>query len=390
MSEAEQTPMPARDDAPMRLADVDGSHVGVVGLGVSGLAMARWLTREGARVTVLDSRENPPGAAGLAEHCPQARLLRAPFELLSFTSDASDPLAAIAWSPGVSPLVGDAARLHQQAASASVRVLGELDFFAQALSRLREATGYAPRVLAVTGTNGKTTVTELIAHLSKEAGLDAQPAGNIGPAMLDALRERIDAQRLPQVWALELSSFQLALAEPLECTVAANLNVTQDHLDWHGDMTAYRDAKRRIHARARIRVVNLDDPATDPDLRLDAQGVPQEDDTLAAARAGEKVSKAAIARAGKAAREAAEGKIGFSVGAPIAAPGYGIVRDGGLAWLVEAIADEASSTAAGNVSQSSSSTPASRNASRSSGASRPISITAFACRRTAVASGAKS
>ncbi len=337
-----------------------GRRVGVVGLGVSGLAMARWLSREGARIVVLDSREAPPGAAALREHCPDAVLLHAPFELRSFdagagdgdTPDAgapgptADPLAAIAWSPGVSPLVGDAQQLHRQARSAGIPVLGELDLFTAALARLRDG-GYSPRVLAVTGTNGKTTVTEMLAHLAREAGLDAQAAGNIGPAMLDALRERLDAQRLPQLWALELSSFQLALAEAPECTVAAILNVTQDHFDWHGDMHAYREAKLRIHARAGLRVVNLDDPATDPDVRLGADGRRTDPASAlatmldSAAAPGAKVSKAAIARAGKAVRDAAERKIGFGLGAPSTAPGYGVVREGGLAWLAEASVEDA-------------------------------------------------
>ncbi|MGE0313075.1 MAG: Mur ligase family protein [Lautropia sp.] len=332
--------MTTASEHPMPLSDLAGRRVGVVGLGVSGLAMARWLAREGADVVVLDSRESPPGAVALREHCPQATLLHAPFELQAF----GEPPAAIAWSPGVSPLVGDARRLHEQARTASVPVLGELDLFSQALQRLH-ATGYAPRVLAVTGTNGKTTVTELLAHLAREAGLDAQAAGNIGPALLDALRDRLDAQRLPQLWALELSSFQLALAEPPACTVAAILNVTQDHFDWHGDMTAYREAKLRIHRRAATRVVNVDDPATDPDVRFDADGRGIDPaaalaQALRAAEApGAKVSKAAIARAEKAARDAAAGKVGFGLGAPATVPGYGVVREGGLAWLVEATAD---------------------------------------------------
>ena len=238
----------------------------VIGLGESGLAMARWACFKGARVTVLDDREEPPRRAALATACPQARFVHGPLAL-----EALGGPDLLAWSPGLSPLLGPAASLHHEATEAGIPVRGELDFFAAELAA-RAADGYRPRIVAITGTNGKTTVTQLAGHLAEEAGIDVRTAGNIGPALLQALQEAIETDRLPALWVLELSSFQLALAgngdlPALPCTASVVLNVTQDHLDWHGTMTHYREAKLRIHRGTACCVVNADDPATDPDWR---------------------------------------------------------------------------------------------------------------------------
>ena len=181
-------------------------HVAVIGLGESGLAMARWAAFNGARVSVLDSRESPPQKDALLEQCPQAKLLGGEFSIAA-VQDAE----LLAWSPGLSPLTGVAASLHQAALAAGLPVFGELDFFAAELAR-RAQDGYRPKVVAITGTNGKTTVTQLAGHLASEAGMDVQMAGNISPALLDALRERSVADRLPELRVLELSSFRRALA----------------------------------------------------------------------------------------------------------------------------------------------------------------------------------
>ncbi len=312
------------------MIELQGRHVAVVGLGESGLAMARWVARHGARVTVLDDRDAPPQAAALAADVPAARLIRGP---LSFGAiDGSGDGAAVdllAWSPGLSPLAGPAAALHQAAVAARLPVHGELDFFAAELAR-RAALGYRPTVIAITGTNGKTTVTRLAGHLAGEAGLDAQTAGNIGPAMLDALRDRIDADRLPQMWVLELSSFQLALAGRFDCSASVVLNVTQDHLDWHLTMAHYQASKLRVHRGSACCLVNLDDPLTDP-----AAAGPESDSSPAGI-------PARAARASKA-RKPAPAPIahaGFTLAEPAAAPAFGVVRDGGLAWLVEALPDD--------------------------------------------------
>jgi len=115
-------------------------------------------------------------------------------------------------------------------------------------------------VLAVTGTNGKTTVTALTGQLVERAGKTVAVAGNIGPALLDTLDAKVDTQSLPEVWVIELSSFQLEAAGDFEPTAAAVLNVTQDHLDWHGSMDAYAQAKARVFGKAGLMVLNREDP----------------------------------------------------------------------------------------------------------------------------------
>src|SRR5690606_32926538 len=146
-----------------------------------------------------------------------------------------DGVDLVAWSPGLSIEAGPSAAFHAAARDRGIPVAGELELFAQALAELREG-GYAPKVVAITGTNGKTTTTALAAHLCAAAGLSVRSAGNIRPPMLDALREAISAGDLPQVWVLELSSFQLALADSFAPDAAAILNLSEDHLDWHASM----------------------------------------------------------------------------------------------------------------------------------------------------------
>jgi UDP-N-acetylmuramoylalanine--D-glutamate ligase len=127
------------------------------------------------------------------------------------------------------------------------------------LAALKEERAYAPKVIAITGTNGKTTVTSLTGLLCKRAGLSVMVAGNISPAALDRLHDAMVNDQLPQVWVLELSSFQLHTTFSLQADVATVLNVTQDHLDWHGDMAAYADDKARIFGNGTTRVLNRDD-----------------------------------------------------------------------------------------------------------------------------------
>ena len=140
-----------------------------------------------------------------------------------------------------------------------LQVDGELDLFVQALDALRETRGYAPQMLAVTGTNGKTTVTSLTGQLVQRAGRTVAVAGNIGPTLLDSLSDLLDADALPEVWVLELSSFQLDRARQFEPTAATVLNVTQDHLDWHGNLDNYIAAKRRIFGAGALMVLNRQD-----------------------------------------------------------------------------------------------------------------------------------
>ncbi|MES2831289.1 MAG: UDP-N-acetylmuramoyl-L-alanine--D-glutamate ligase [Pseudomonadota bacterium] len=237
-------------------------HVLVLGLGESGLAMALWLVRCGARVRVADTRAAPPALASLQAQAPMVEFTHGPFD-----ASLLDGVELVAVSPGLSPLrelVAITAATEQNGTA----MIGEIELFAQALRALHVERAYAPKVLAITGTNGKTTVTRMAGLLCERSGLRTQVAGNISPAALDVLRralddaaDDLDTQTLPQVWVLELSSFQLQHTYTLNADAAALLNITQDHLDWHGDMAAYTEAKMRVFGGSTIRVLNRDDVA---------------------------------------------------------------------------------------------------------------------------------
>jgi UDP-N-acetylmuramoylalanine--D-glutamate ligase len=235
------------------MQELQDKSVLILGLGASGLAMARWCAREGAQVTVADTREQPPQLAALREQVPQAKFVAGPF-----FEGLLDGMQAVYRSPGLSPAQVEAVALA--AAQRSIPVGGELSLFADALAMLKQQDGYTPAVLAVTGTNGKTTVTSLTGQLVERSGRSVAVAGNIGPTLLQTLVERLDAQALPQVWVIELSSFQLDAAGAFEPTAAAVLNVTQDHLDWHGSMQAYAAAKARIFGTDGVMILNREDP----------------------------------------------------------------------------------------------------------------------------------
>ncbi|HSV48552.1 MAG TPA: UDP-N-acetylmuramoyl-L-alanine--D-glutamate ligase, partial [Ramlibacter sp.] len=230
-------------------------HVLVLGLGASGLAMALWCARQGARVTVADTRQEPPQLAALREQLPQAAFVAGEFQ--AGLVEGTDVRAVFA-SPGLSPQ--QTAPVLQPARALGLWVAGELGLFAAALAAMKAADGYAPAVLAVTGTNGKTTVTALTGQLVERAGRTVAVAGNIGPSLLATLAERVDSGALPQVWVLELSSFQLEDARGFEPTAAAVLNLSQDHLDWHGSMEAYAAAKARIFGEGALMLLNREDP----------------------------------------------------------------------------------------------------------------------------------
>ena len=242
---------PAQAEQPLR-----GQRVLVLGLGASGLAMARWCTRCGAQVTVADTRAAPPQLATLRAELPQVRFIGGAFDAALVHDQALD---AIYRSPGLAPAA--LAPVLEAARACQVSLGGELDLYSQALRTLRVQHGYAPAVLAVTGTNGKTTVTSLTSQLVQHAGRSVAVAGNIGPTLLDTLAARIAAQDLPEVWVLELSSFQLDGVQDFEPTAAVVLNLTQDHLDWHGGMAAYGAAKARIFGQTGLMVLNREDPA---------------------------------------------------------------------------------------------------------------------------------
>jgi len=239
------------------LQPLEGQNVLILGLGASGLAMARWCARTGAAsITVADTRVAPPQLASLQQELPQVRFV--PGEFRSTLVDGQS-LHAVYRSPGLSPEA--IAPVADAAHAVGIYVGGELSLFAMALQALRGARAYVPAVLAITGTNGKTTVTSLTGQLVAHAGKSVAVAGNIGPTLLGTLTEHLDAGTLPEVWVLELSSFQLDGVTGFEPTAAVVLNVTQDHLDWHGSMQNYAAAKARIFGQNGLMVLNRDDAA---------------------------------------------------------------------------------------------------------------------------------
>jgi UDP-N-acetylmuramoylalanine--D-glutamate ligase len=233
---------------------LQNQHVLVLGLGLSGLAMARWCVRCGAQVTVADTRNEPPQLAVLREQLPQVKFIGGAFGAALLDEGVN----AVYRSPGLSP--EQVAPVIDAARERGLVTGGELSLFAAALSQLRAQQDYAPAVLAVTGTNGKTTVTALTGQLVERAEKPVAVAGNIGPTLLDTLAHKLDAGALPQVWVIELSSFQLDAALDFEPTAAALLNLTQDHLDWHGTMAAYAAAKARVFGKQGLMILNREDP----------------------------------------------------------------------------------------------------------------------------------
>jgi UDP-N-acetylmuramoylalanine--D-glutamate ligase len=363
----------------------------VLGLGASGLAMASWCARLGARVRVWDTRAEadlPPGhAAALAEHVPAAQWLRG-----ALSDAALDGVGLVLKSPGLAPFDERIAGALQRAAAIGIPVQGELDLFARALADLKIERGYAPEVLAITGTNGKTTTTAMTAMLVERTGRRVAVAGNIGPTMLQTLADALGLEgesralpgplsdplpagegeetgaaqaeaiepgapvldadlprpfgsategegsddddatplvilpppppaapvfkHLPEVWVLELSSFQLDAVTGFEPSAAAVLNITQDHLDWHGSMAHYTAAKTRVFGRRAVLVINRDDAGVEA-------LVPAPEVVKAAAK-------------GRKSTTVERTVVRFGLGAPQRPGDFGLVEEHGMAWLVRA------------------------------------------------------
>jgi UDP-N-acetylmuramoylalanine--D-glutamate ligase len=233
-------------------------HYLVLGLGQTGQAVARWLHRHGVKLTLVDTRAN----------CDVAMLreqLNDPSINWMLGSELSGQLLqnvdALVVSPGLAPNSSAIKPFIDQALANKVVVLGEIELFAQALDSLRQSHQYEPFMLGITGTNGKTTVTMMTHRMLEQAGKHSCMAGNIAPAALDALLEMLaqPKQQWPEVWVLELSSFQLHYTHSLRLSAAVVLNLTQDHLDWHGSFQSYCAAKAKIFSLAQIRIVNRDD-----------------------------------------------------------------------------------------------------------------------------------
>lgn len=298
----------------------------VLGLGASGLAMARWCVRQGARVTVWDSREQAPMEAALEGW--EIRRVQGhldPSMLLD--------LHLVLKSPGLSPRDPRIAAFLQAAQADRITVAGELDLFARALADLKTEQAYAPKVLAITGTNGKTTTTCLTGLLVQRCGLRTAVAGNIGPTLLDTLATALEAETAewPQVWVLELSSFQLDTVQGFEPDAATVLNLTQDHLDWHVDMADYGRAKARIFG---------------PQPRLNEEGAPVLSNTVMvinrndpAVLAMEPAPIPVKGTRGRPGRPRVRTSLRFGLDAPQRPGDFGLIMESGMAWLVRALPD---------------------------------------------------
>lgn len=258
----------------------------VLGLGETGLSMLRYLKAQGARLRAADSRTNPPGLVEAKKYVVEPLIHCGAFDDELFIG-----VDLVAISPGVplrDPVVA-------RAVACGIPVVGDIELFAQQLATdgLRPAT----KVLAITGSNGKTTVTAMVEHICKAAGKDAVAAGNISPAVLDVLAQRDGRQ--PEIWVLELSSFQLETTATLNADAATVLNVSEDHLDRYDGMDEYTAAKARIFAGCGVQVLNRDD-----------------------------------ARCMSMAR--GEGKtITFGLGAPESADDFGLMPHEGTTWLAQ-------------------------------------------------------
>lgn len=257
----------------------------VLGLGDTGLSMARWLKRRGAVVSVADTRADPPHAALLARELPDVAL-----EFGEFRADSLRAAELIAISPGIDRRLPAVAAVLKH----GTPVAGDIELFAQALA---QSARRASKIIAVTGTNGKSTVTSMAGNICAGAGLDTVVAGNIGTPVLDALTEIENGRGTPDVFVLELSSFQLESTTTLAADAATMLNLSEDHLDRYDGIKAYAAAKARVFNGDGAQVVNRDDIAS-----------------AAMARPGRKVSS-------------------FGVDAPDAAGMWGIVRHGETSCL---------------------------------------------------------
>jgi UDP-N-acetylmuramoylalanine--D-glutamate ligase len=216
----------------------------VVGLGKTGHSIARYLNRRNQPFIMFDTRPQPSGAVEFQQEFPGVDLF-----LGEFPDSLFNELTGIINSPGVSleePFIKKATKL-------GIPVLGDIECLAKEIK--------AP-VIAITGTNGKSTVTTLIGEMAKASGRTVAVAGNIGLPVLDIL----DVGVRYDLWVLELSSFQLDLTYSLKPAAAAILNITPDHLDRHHTMAAYIKAKQRIYHHAEVQLYNREDKLTRPEL----------------------------------------------------------------------------------------------------------------------------
>jgi UDP-N-acetylmuramoylalanine--D-glutamate ligase len=226
------------------ITEYAGKDVAVYGLGRSGLSAAKALKAGGARVHAWDDNEQTRAkaeAAGIA--------------LSDINKRDWQTFAALVLSPGIPYKFPQPHRLVRMAEMTGVPVIGDMELFARAVQALPERA--RPKIVAITGTNGKSTTTALIGHILKQAGRDARVGGNIGTGVLDLAALHSNA-----IYVLEMSSYQLDLVKSLRCDVAVFMNLSPDHLDRHGGMDGYQAAKMRIFQNQTdkdVAVIGFDD-----------------------------------------------------------------------------------------------------------------------------------
>jgi UDP-N-acetylmuramoylalanine--D-glutamate ligase len=241
----------------------------ILGLGESGVAMAGWCLRNGAAVRLIDTRNESQFSDRQNAWLNELKISGLKdIHFGPLDDELLVDIDVIGISPGLSPLQEPTQSFLVKARKARVDVWSEIEFFARAiaaLSRMAQLNNspYLSAVLAITGTNGKTTTTALTGQLCARAGKKVAVAGNISPAALDKLMSCLNnadqIEDMPDIWVLELSSFQLLYTHTLNATAASVLNITQDHLDWHGDMHSYAEAKARIFGIETVCILNRDD-----------------------------------------------------------------------------------------------------------------------------------
>ena len=242
----------------------------ILGLGESGVAMAKWCLRNGASVRLVDTRDQSKFTDKQNAWLDELKFAGlSDIQFGPLIDELLVDIDVIGISPGLSPLQEPTESFLVKARKSRVDVWSEIEFFARAIAALERMalardSSYASTVLAITGTNGKTTTTALTGQLCERAGKKVAVAGNISPAALDKLMSCLDEsdqlEDMPEIWVLELSSFQLVYTSTLNATAATVLNLSQDHLDWHGDMSSYADAKAKIFGNDTICILNRDDP----------------------------------------------------------------------------------------------------------------------------------
>ena len=213
----------------------------VVGAGISGRACAEWLSTFDCDIDLVDSRKielkkNLPGNVTFFPSCIFSKINLKKYH-------------GIVVSPGLSPHEKSENNffiINKLASDHGIPIWTEVDLFFSALEILANKTTVKSKIIAVTGTNGKTTVVCMVKDLLKNLGYDVELAGNVGTSLLEALMERIQHGKFPAFWVLELSSFQLYLSSDFKSDVSVILNFSSDHLDWHSSEEEYLNSKLKI------------------------------------------------------------------------------------------------------------------------------------------------